>query len=406
MRGRRKKGIIAVLALMAMLAGCGSKEVVMKEFTSKDQTVSIQMNEEWVEHEDIIEEDLRWAAEGWIAMTSENGAEEIIVAQLPKHIYNISDMDNFKELIKASYSVSVSQPVDSPSVSGMDVAETESCKITVENSTLDGRILYGQTKYAYYGIIYLAAVKINEAKEEYFNKVCASFQETAPEVEDTSIAGGSDTVQWFNNTCAVLTAVNGWDYTIFGGMTAGEGSKNIVQNLLSEWWEVTDRASADETMDWLLEEGHRVSFAEEMEYLAEAGVADAPAQERADVILANFEVDAEEADNYADWFTFYEQYGPDAMAGWDYSRAMSLLGYYYLAGYYTQEEALDKSLETAETIQETFDSWDDFMESYFIGYEYWAGESSDERREIYEEIKASSDDPFRLDWNMTFEKSW
>jgi len=46
------------------------------------------------------------------------------------------------------------------------------------------------------------------------------------------------------------------------------------------------------------------------------------------------------------------------------------------------------------------------MESYFIGYEYWAGESSYERREIYEEIKASSDDPFRLDWNMTFEKSW
>ena len=105
-------------------------------------------------------------------------------------------------------------------------------------------------------------------------------------------------------------------------------------------------------------------------------------------------------------FAFYEQYGADAAAGWDYSRAMSLLGYYYLAGYYTEAEALDKSLETAEIIQATFDSWDELMESYFIGYEYWAEESSADRRELYEEIKASDDNPFQLDWNMTFEKSW
>ncbi len=110
--------------------------------------------------------------------------------------------------------------------------------------------------------------------------------------------------------------------------------------------------------------------------------------------------------NYADWFAFYEQYGSDAAAGWDYSRAMSLLGYYYLAGYYTEEEALDQSMETAVVIQSTFDSWDDFMESYFLGYEYWAEESSDERRALYEEIKAASDSPFQLDWGMTFEKTW
>lgn len=147
----------------------------------------------------------------------------------------------------------------------------------------------------------------------------------------------------------------------------------MVQDLLSEWWDVTDRETAEETMDWILE---------------------------------NFEVSDEEAQNYADWFAFYEQYGSDAAAGWDYSRAMSLLGYYYLAGYYTEEEALDQSMETAVVIQSIFDSWDDFMESYFLGYEYWAEESSDERRALYEEIKAASDSPFQLDWEMTFEKTW
>ena len=159
-------------------------------------------------------------------------------------------------------------------------------------------------------------------------------------------------------------------------------------------------------MDWLLGDGQRVSFAEDMEFLAEIGLADAAEDERIDVIIENLDVDEEEARSYADWYAFYEQYGLDAAAGWDYSRAMSLLGYYYLAGYYTEEEALDKSLETAKDIQRTFDSWDSFMESYFIGYEYWAEESSDDRRKIYEEIKTASDSPFSLDWGMTFEKSW
>ena len=216
----------------------------------------------------------------------------------------------------------------------------------------------------------------------------------------------SDTVQWFNNTCAVLTKANGWDYTIFGGAPASDASQGIVQDLLNDWWEVTDRESADETMDWLLGEGHRVSFAEDMEQLEEAGIGDVPAEERVDFILDNFDIDEEEAQNYADWFGFYEQYGSDAAAGWDYSRAMSLLGYYYLAGFYTQEEALDKSLEAGKTIQGIFDSWDSFMESYFVGYEYWSEENSDERRQIYEDIKASADNPFVLEWGMTLEKTW
>ena len=32
-------------------------------------------------------------------------------------------------------------------------------------------------------------------------------------------------------------------------------------------------------------------------------------------------------------------------SAWDYSRAMSNLGFYYLAGYYTVTESLDRSLE-------------------------------------------------------------
>ena len=176
--------------------------------------------------------------------------------------------------------------------------------------------------------------------------------------------------------------------------------------MLEEWWSVTDRQTADENLDWLLNEGHRLTFVEDVTTFEEVGIQDVPAEERAALILENYIMTEDEAAQWAEWYNAYEQYGENALAGWDYSRAMSVLSNYYVAGYYTQEEALDKSLEVAATIQASFDSWEAFMESYFLGYEYWAEESSDERRAVYEEIKQASDSPYNLDWNLTLEKTW
>lgn len=399
MRKMWKKAVVLAALLALVLAGCGGKEVVMKEFISEDETVSISMDETW-KVEDM-------GVESWIAAFNDDGSEGIILMQLAKNVYgsNVSDMDAWKEVIESSYPMSGMEGVESPSVSGMNVEGTYSCEVTADGVKGAGRVLYGETDYAYYCILY-AAPKINDNKAAYFSNVCASFKEMAPEIENASTVETTDTIQWINNTYAVLTAVNGWDYTMFGGLPANDENLASVQDLLNEWWSVTDRGTADETMDWLLSEGHRTSFADDMEYLVEVGVADVAEEERVDFLLENFDVDAEEAESYAEGLAFYEQYGENAIAAWDYSRAMSLLGYYYLAGYYTEEEALDKAFEVAQTIQGTFDSWDGFMESYFEGYEYWAGESSDERRGIYEEIKTASDNPYSIDWNLTLEKSW
>lgn len=401
MKKTKRTLVMLVMILAMVLAGCGGKEVVMKEFTSEDGSVSVQMDESWAI------EDMGAGTESWIAAFTSDGAEGIIVMQMPKNTIGlaVSDMAGWKSIIESSYPMSGMEKVDSPSIIGMDIEGAYSCTVTAEGVKGAGRVLYGETDYAYYCILY-AAPKINDKKAEYFNNVCTSFKETAPEIENASTVEKTDTIQWFNNTCAVLTAVNGWDYTMFGGLPANDDSKAVAQTLLSEGWEVTDRGTADETMDWLLTEGHRVSYVDDMEYIKETGVADVAAGDRMNFFLQNFDVSEEEAQDYIDWYGFYEQYGEDAIAAWDYGRAMSLLGYYYLAGYYTEEEALNKSLEVANTIQSTFDSWDSFMESYFVGYEYWAGESSDDRREIYEEIKTASDSPFSLDWGMTLEKSW
>ena len=206
-------------------------------------------------------------------------------------------------------------------------------------------------------------------------------------------------ILWINGTYAVLTELNGSDYTLFGGEKANEINKRLELKLLEDWWGVTDRASADEILNWLLDTGHRTDYAMLMQVLEEDGAFELEENEQVEY-FGDITGDANEVYYLKKAYDNYINYGEGAIDGWDYCRAASLCGWYYIAGYYTKQEAVDKSLEIGQTIQKRFSSWDEMMDSYLRGYEYWSYESGDARREIYEDIKTRDNSPYRLDWNL------
>lgn len=217
----------------------------------------------------------------------------------------------------------------------------------------------------------------------------------------------SDTVLWFNGTWAILGGINEFDYETYPGIEINQTNKVLQQESLKQSWSIYNTEDAVENMTWLMDEGgHREQFVDDMKYFEDNGIGDAVDGAYKDWLLDNFEMDEDEAESYANAYEFYLSNQESGIAAWDYSRAMSLCAFYNIAGYYTEEEALDKSMEIAKQIQSEFSSWDEFYESYFAGYEYWAGESSEGRRTIYEGIKYDEHSPFKLDWNLTFEKTW
>jgi len=125
-------------------------------------------------------------------------------------------------------------------------------------------------------------------QQQYWNKKSNPFQ-------------NNQTVQWINATYAILTKNDGNHIRAFGGflitddLPDPEYAKNMVKTKLREGlssaWGVTDRTSAEAVVERLIQSGQATGSA------------------------------------------------------WDYSRAMSNLGFYYHADYYTLEESLDKSLE-------------------------------------------------------------
>lgn len=228
-------------------------------------------------------------------------------------------------------------------------------------------------------------------------------EETQKDIEEETL---SDTIRWFNASYAILTEINGRDYNIFAGLEPSFAIRTLQQKSLEESWSVTDRESADENLDWILDEGHRADFAADVTYLEECGFGELSNGERIAFMTEYFEMDLSTATYYTNTYAMYEQYGEHAIDAWDYCRALNLMSFYYLAGYYTEEEALDGSLEIAQLLQPMYDSWDELVDSYLRGYEYWSEGSSDARREIYDSLKSRSDNPYAVDYHTTLEKTW
>lgn len=403
--------VLGVILVAAAIQGCGSTKsqedilAEMQEFATPDNSASIYLEKDW----EILDVGYEEAGiDFWMCAGNENASEVALLMQFPKKGINqlVSGMDEVKAQIEEAYEfVSDGKELETPEIPGMTDVEVDMGKVQVDGSSADAYLVYGETDYACYAILY-AARTMDEEKIAYAKASCSKFKETVPEEVDNTTVEITDTVRWFNASYAILTEINGWDYNLFAGLPANEESMELEQNSLEEWWGVTDRASADETLDWILMEGHRYGFADNMSYLQEAGIEDVPMEERAAFAQEYFEVNAEGAQELADAYLYYEQYGPNAIDGWDYCRAMNLLSFYYLAGYYTEQEALDKSLEIAQVMQPMFSSWDELVDSYLRGYEYWAGESSDERRAIYEDLKGRDDNPYAVDYNTSLEKTW
>lgn len=413
MKETKWKKVLCLTALTVSMAvglnACGqtTKETAtdeeiladMKEYSSESGSVSIYLDG------NMTTQDL--GVDTWIGAESANSSDEVVIAQLPKNYYNgsINTLDDLQDMMEESFQITDAQSTDAPTISNLSNISAITCTLNSGTASGDGYIIYGESDYAFYMLAY-SSTSITDEKKRSFDISCSTLNETAVEEENNFTTEMTDTIRWFNASYAILTKLNNCDVQYFGGMAANETNAAAAQASLESSWEVTDRASADEMMDWLLSEGHRTDFKNTMQTLVDTGIQSVETDARKDFILENYEVTDEEAQHYVDMYAYYEQYGENAIDAWDYCRALSLAGFYYHAGYYTEQEALDKSLEIAQILQPLYTSWDEAINSYLLGYEYWSEESSDERRTVYEELKGEPDSLYNIDWNLAFEKTW
>lgn len=101
-----------------------------------------------------------------------------------------------------------------------------------------------------------------------------------------------------------------------------------------------------------------------------------------------------------------------ASRAWQLCRSMQLLGMCFVAGWCSREEMVERSCQVGRRMQEHFHSWEELCQSFLEGYFNWleqdygidqARQGLKERSEIYEELRARPDSPYRLNWYFSLD---
>jgi hypothetical protein len=198
---------------------------------------------------------------------------------------------------------------------------------------------------------------------------------------------------WALGCAAVLTERNHDDHTRLAGCDLTERSKAEKRVILSDSWGINNRADLLATLTSLEEEGHRADF--EVVGRLIAGL-DQDAYER---LLAT-ESEPEAISKMEIARTYYTQSGDKSLYGWDYSRAICLCRWAYVAGYLSEEEAWNKIMPLAKALQEKFDSWEDLGRNYLIGRQFWSHNETVANGWLYEDAVQRLLDMRDSPWNQ------
>ena len=223
----------------------------------------------------------------------------------------------------------------------------------------------------------------------------------------------SDTIRWMCSAYAIYSAYNDKSLEVVGGLAGDdrEWYREEGKEALAGGWGIYDRKDVEDTLEDLLEEGHRKQYKEAVSELKKAEILELSSGEAMVEIAGYDSLSEEEVCKYQTAYEAYQKYGENGIDGWDYCRALQILGDCYQAEYINLEECLDLSLPIAQELQKTYENWDGVAESYLYGYSFWKGERTDDydsqkRWEVYEELKNMESGPYTVPYDTKLENTW
>lgn len=191
----------------------------------------------------------------------------------------------------------------------------------------------------------------------------AGYREDLAAYEYDHIHAETDPGKRFALACsAPMFEFNGQGFESLPGQEPTMKQSAIELQRLMKWWRIMNKTDLERTIITLTkgEMHHPVWMHLWRSYKRDP--AKVEALERGSVRLALVK-------QYGDKF------GERGSLAFDLGRVISLCRWGYVAGYFTEEEAFRMMLPAAVRIQQNYKSWDDFVESYFVGRKFWNPDS-------------------------------
>lgn len=219
----------------------------------------------------------------------------------------------------------------------------------------------------------------------------------------------SDTIQWFCSAYAIYTRLNKKDLGVIGGTLPEDKEihERAIKEALDSGWEINSHRSAVKKINKLLSGGYRKKYRELIADMKKEGLLDLSKDKIEDAVYETRD-DNDDASECICAYYAYKELGENAIDGWDYCRALQILGDCYQADYISLEECLDESLIVAKKLQSTFANWEDVCKSYLYGHYFWGHDSVDTewRWGLYEELNAMPDGPYTVPYDTELKENW
>lgn len=145
---------------------------------------------------------------------------------------------------------------------------------------------------------------------------------------------------------------------------------------LNSWWNITDRRSALEIVEWLISEGHHSDADEALTEMLERGIGNIADEERqsdeskmGDVCLI--------AENMLENGYCTPDNLPCTAIAWDLVRVTNLARWAYLCGYFSREDMWEVMKVSADLAMSNFSSWEEYGLSFAFGRGVWHGDPDD-----------------------------
>lgn len=176
--------------------------------------------------------------------------------------------------------------------------------------------------------------------------------------------------------------------------------QETLADMLAEWWEVTDRETALETIGWLLEEGQHAGADPALAEISARGMAGISEDEKND-----------DGNKMGDVYAIAEfalatgalSVGslPKTVLGWDLVRAVNVARWTFLCGYIGEDEMWQAMQDAVDMAKRTFCSWEEYGLSFAVGRGVWRGDTDDYETayEVVAVLLGQEESPWRqVEW--------
>ena len=205
----------------------------------------------------------------------------------------------------------------------------------------------------------------------------------------------SPTLRWMNTAGSILLAANeSADFRYLGGYgyrVLLNGQQQSLRRTLWDYWGIQSHDTALEEMRSLLTEGMRAQYKQDMERLALQY--QMYTEEQLVEEVRKIDPNADEDSYLPKMLLAWRRYGENALLGWDMGRCAFIIQWCYLSGYVDMQEMLDIAVDAGRKAQKVFQNWEEMMESYLLGVQYWQHEDKNapgsmtaERWGLYEKL--------------------